>query len=554
MKNNLKIKNIFFILLLSVLAVGCAEEDFEFGELTSPKNLSVSTEVVGQSTDMPYGDGSGEVVFNASADGAMTYKYIFENGSSGTASNGTYTHQFSKIGTNVHTVTVVAYGPSGTATSTPVDVEVLVTYEPPAELIQKLVGKEWRIKASAPKHFGLGPVGGEVIAEHYGAGPNDKAGTGMYDDRYIFNEDGTFTHIVDATNDDPTPDPTGTVFGRINLVDQLGATCSEEDGCTVDGADVMNIPFTDYTENWSISAPGGVETINLTGTGFIGYYIGGDHTYEIFDRSAANELVLRSTDGNGEFDWWFVLTSEEEGAQEPEDFETEYTKLVWEQDFESGSLDTSIWNFETGNGENGWGNQEKQYYTTENAEVVDGNLVITAKAEASNGFNYTSSRITTKDNFEFKYGRVEARAKLPEGAGTWPAIWMLGSNFNEVGWPDSGEIDIMEHVGNDQNTIHGTLHYPGRSGGNADGGSTTVEGVSSDFHLYSVEWSPERIVFIVDNEVYHTYENSADSPFNQEFFLILNVAMGGNFGGEIDPDFSESSMIIDYIKVFQAEE
>ena len=549
MKNILKIKNTIFILLLSVLAVGCVDDDFEFGKLASPTNLSVTAQVVGQSDENPYGDGSGAVTFTATADGAMTYKYVFGNGSSITTSSGEYTHQFSETGTNMYAVTVIAYGPGGTASSTLTEVEVLVTYEPPADLINKLVGKEWRVKASAPGHFGLGPVGGTIPVEWYGAGPNEKEGTGMYDDRYIFQADGTFVHIVDATNDDPTPDPTGTVFGRAGLVDQLGAN-----GGTVEGADVLNVPYQDYTENWFISAPGGVETINITGLGFIGYYIGGDHKYEIFDRSVNNELILRSTDGNGEFDWWFVLTSAPEGGgQEPEEFQSQYNTLIWEENFDSGSLDTDVWNFETGNND-GWGNQEVQYYTEDNVTVQDGNLVITAKAESLNGFDYTSSRITTKDNFSFTYGRVEARAKLPGGAGVWAAIWMLGSNIDEVSWPAAGEIDIMEYVGNNPGGVYGTLHYPGNSGGNANGDVTNVPDAENEFHLYSVEWTPDNIYFLVDNVVYHSVENTADLPFHSDFFLILNVAMGGTFGGDVDPAFSEASMVVDYVKVFGAEE
>ena len=549
MKNILKIKNAFFVLLLSVLAVSCVDDDFDFGELKSPTNLNVTTQIVGQDEENPLGDGSGAVVFDASAEGAMTYKFIFENGSSITTASGNYTHQFSQTGTNRYAVTVIAYGPGGTASSTLTEVEVLVTYEPPAELIDKLVGKEWRIKASAPGHFGLGPVGGVIVSEWYSAGPNEKAGVGMYDDRYIFKEDGTFVHIVDATNDEPTEDPTGTITGRINLVDQLGASGGE-----VSGADVLNVPFTDYTENWSISAPGGVETINLTGIGFIGYYIGGDHKYEIFDRSVNNEIILRSTDGNGEFDWWFILTSAPEGgSQEPEEFQSQYNKLVWEENFDAASLDTDVWNFETGNND-GWGNQEVQYYTEDNVTVQDGNLVITAKAETINEFNYTSSRITTKDKFNFTYGRVEARAKLPGGVGVWPAIWMLGSNIDEVSWPAAGEIDIMEYAGNNPGVVYGTLHYPGNSGGNANGDVTNVPDAENEFHLYSVEWTPDNIYFLVDNVVYHSVENTADLPFHSDFFLILNVAMGGTFGGDVDPAFSEASMVVDYVKVFQAEE
>ncbi|HSP11481.1 MAG TPA: family 16 glycosylhydrolase [Salegentibacter sp.] len=547
-------KNIFktgLVALLLIFVSACSNDDYDIGEITAPTNLQVETNIVGQSDDMPNGDGSGQVTFNANAEGAMTYKYVFENGTEVTTASGVYTHPFSETGTKIYTVTIIAYGPGGTATSTSVDVEVLVTYSPPADLIEKLVGdgaKEWRVKAEAPGHFGLGPVGGNIPTEWYAAGPNEKAAVGMYDDRYIFEEDGTFVHITDNTNDEENVDPSGTVFGRAPLVDELGVSCD----CEVQGADVLNIPFDDYTENWSISAPGGNETINLTGIGFIGYYIGGDHRYEIFDRSGTDELILRSTDGNGEFDWWFILTSDSgDGAEEPEEFESEYDELLWEANFDTdGDLDPAVWNFETGNN-NGWGNQESQYYTEDNAVISGGNLVITAKAEDIEGFDYSSSRITTQDNFEFTYGRIEARAKMPEGGGTWPAIWMLGSDFDEIGWPQTGEIDIMEHAGNEQDLIHGTLHYDGRSGGDADGNTILVDGVSSDFHIYTVEWSPERILFLVDGEVYHSYENNSDSPFNKDFFLILNVAMGGTFGGEIDPDFVESSMEVDYIRVFQ---
>ncbi|MGM1057286.1 MAG: family 16 glycosylhydrolase [Bacteroidota bacterium] len=549
MKNIIKICLSVFTL---TVFMACTDDDYDIGEITAPTNLQVETNIVGQSDEMPEGDGSGQVTFSANAEGAMTYKYVFENGSSVTTSSGVYTHQFSETGTKTYSVTIIAYGPGGTASSIIANVEVLVTYAPPPELIDKLVGdgtKEWRIKAEVPGHFGLGPIGGNVPTEWYGAGANEKAGAGMYDDRYIFEEDGTFVHITDITNDEPTVDPSGTVFGRINLVDQLGVSCD----CEVQGADVLNIPYDDYTENWSISAPGGKETINLTGLGFIGYYIGGDHRYEIFDRSGTDELILRSTDGNGEFDWWFILTSDSGGgAEEPEEeFVSEYNELLREFNFDTdGELDTSVWNFETGNN-NGWGNQEAQYYTEDNAVISGGNLVITAKAEDISGFDYSSSRITTKDNFEFTYGRIEVRAKLPEGGGTWPAIWMLGSDFDEVGWPQTGEIDIMEHAGNDQDLIHGTLHYEGRSGGDADGNTVMVDGVSDDFHIYTVEWSDQHIIFLVDGEVFHTYENNPDSPFNKDFFLILNVAMGGTFGGEIDPDFVESSMEIDYIRVFR---
>ncbi len=544
MKNILKTG---LVALSLVFASACSNDDYDIGEIAAPTNLQVETNVVGQSEDMPDGDGSGEVTFNATADGAMTYKYVFGNGSSVTSSSGVYTHQFSETGTKIYTVNIIAYGPGGTASSMLVDVEVLVTYEPPADLIDKLVGKEWRIKAEVPGHFGLGPVGGLGGPEFFAVSANEKVGVGMYDDRYIFNEDGTFTHITNANNDEPEIDPSGTVFGRINLVDQLGVSCA----CEVQGADVLNIPYNDYTENWSISAPGGNETINLTGLGFIGYYIGGNHRYEIFDRSGTNELILRSTDGNGEFDWWFILTSE--FAEEEEKFESQFNTEIWSDEFDGDALNTDNWNYETGNGSNGWGNNEAQYYTDaeDNVKVENGNLVITAKREAESGFDFTSARITTKDKFEFTFGRVEVRAKLPAGGGTWPAIWMLGAGWPEETWPGVGEIDIMEFVGNDPDRISSALHFPGNSGGNAIVGDTEVSDVTSEFHIYEVEWTSEKITFLMDGVPHLEFDNNDSTPFQEDFFIILNVAMGGTLGGNIADDFQESSMEVDYVKVYQ---
>lgn len=229
------------------------------------------------------------------------------------------------------------------------------------------------------------------------------------------------------------------------------------------------------------------------------------------------------------------------------------SKLVWADEFNTnGAPDSSKWTFETGNN-NGWGNNEHQYYTnrSENAVVSDGTLKINLIKESFQGFNYTSARLATKGKYSFKYGKVEWRAKLASGGGTWPALWMLGANVNTVPWPNCGEIDVMEHVGNQPNKIFSTLHYPGRSGGNADGGSTMISNASTEFHIYSAEWSSSSIKFYVDNQLFFTYNNSSTSPFNADFFLIMNVAMGGNFGGTIDPAVNKATMEVDYVRVYQ---
>lgn len=524
----------------------CEKEDPSIGDIIAPTNIVVTTQLVGQDADNPFGDGTGVINFSAKANNALAYKFVTTGGQQ-VSPSGNAAITFTNIGVNTYQVAVVAIGTGGVTSSITVDVEVLVTYSPPADLLDKLVGdgsKTWRIKSEKKGHFGLGPVNGNVPVEYFGVQPEEKADVGMYDDRYIFNADGTFTHITNNTNDDPANNPEGTVFGRENLINELSGI----GGGTQNGADILNYPLNDYSENWGLIAPAGVETITLTGKGFIGYYTGGNHQYRIFDRSVSNELLITTNDGNGEFGWWFIITSQEPGDEGSSSI---YNTLVWEDNFDTaGAPDPEKWTYDLGTGNNGWGNNESQTYTDDpsNVKVESGVLKITAKAE--NG-TYTSARIKTENLFEFTYGRVEVRAKLPSGGGTWPAIWMLGQNYMTNPWPASGEIDIMEHVGNNQGIIHSTLHYPENSGGNGVSKNTTVATASTEFHNYSVEWSPENIKFSVDNTVFHIFPNSATTPFNADFFLILNVAMGGNFGGAIDPTFIESTLEIDYVKVYQ---
>ena len=224
---------------------------------------------------------------------------------------------------------------------------------------------------------------------------------------------------------------------------------------------------------------------------------------------------------------------------------------VWSDEFNTDGAPNSLkWGYDLGAG--GWGNNEPQYYTnrSENVIVQGGLLKIITKKENYLGSNYTSARIKTSGKFSFKYGKVEIRAKLPIGGGTWPALWMLGDNIGAVGWPACGEIDIMEHLGNQLNKIYGTLHYPGRSGGSADGATVNISNATTEFHLYSLDWRADTIKFYVDNQLFKTFVNSANVPFNQKFFLIINSAIGGNFGGAVDPNFVSSTFEVDYIRVY----
>ncbi len=288
---------LLFLLIVGFIFTGCQDDDAEFGAIIAPSNIDVQVTYIddGSETVAP-GLGSGLVQFSASADNATAYHFVIQ-GQTKLQASGMVSHNFTSLGNNTYPVTVIAYGTGGSSSSMTVEVDVLALYEPPADLLEMLHGgtqKTWRIKAESKPHFGLGPVGGSIVGEWFSAEPNDKDGVGMYDDRYVFNADGTFTHLTG-----------GDVFGRINLIDELGAS-----GGSIDGADVLNLPFDDYTEQYTLTAPSDVETISLSGLGFIGYYTGGNHQYKIYSRNTT-EMVLSTADGNNEFEWWFTLTTED---------------------------------------------------------------------------------------------------------------------------------------------------------------------------------------------------------------------------------------------------
>lgn len=226
-------------------------------------------------------------------------------------------------------------------------------------------------------------------------------------------------------------------------------------------------------------------------------------------------------------------------------------KLVWEEGFDGATLNEKHWNFEYG--DHGWGNNERQDYGKDNHKVANGMLTITAK---KTGGKYTSTRITTKGKKEFRYGYMEARAKLPVGKGIWPAIWMLGANISEVDWPKCGEIDILEYIGREPDMVYTTVHTPDNNGGNAASQKTRFENIEEGFHLYACEWDKDKIAFYVDDKLVYTYQPQTKTknnwPFDQPFFFILNVAVGGNFGGpEVDDSIFPQEFVIDYVKVYQ---
>lgn len=237
--------------------------------------------------------------------------------------------------------------------------------------------------------------------------------------------------------------------------------------------------------------------------------------------------------------------------------------LTWSDEFEGDSgtaPNPDNWTYDIGRGDNGWGNQELQYYTegTDNVALDgEGNLVITAKQESFGGAPFTSARIKTKGIFSQAYGRFEARLKTPFGPGLWPAFWMLGDNIDEVSWPQCGEIDIMELRGQQPNIALGSLHGPGYSAGSAVSGKYALEDgrFDAEFHIYAVEWFEDRIDFFVDDFLYQRITQE-DVPgewvYNQPFFMILNVAVGGTFVGfpTSETPFPQT-MVVDYVRVYE---
>lgn len=239
-------------------------------------------------------------------------------------------------------------------------------------------------------------------------------------------------------------------------------------------------------------------------------------------------------------------------------------QLVWSDEFEKeGQPDPTHWGYDLGDGCPkicGWGNNELQYYTSEtNAWVKDGRLILEARKEKANDRSYTSARIVSKNKGDWKYGRIEIRAKLPQGRGIWPAIWMLPTDWKYGDWPASGEIDIMEFVGYAPDSLFGTVHTQRFNHGI---GTQVTKGISdptlsSAFHTYAIDWDTDRINFYIDKLHYHTFNNqqggSAAWPFDERFYLLLNIAVGGNWGGKmgVDDAIFPQRMEVEYVRVYE---
>lgn len=552
-----------YIVLFSVLIAfyGCQENKYEVGELIAPSNVTFTAEIVGADANNPNGDGSGFIIFTATANDVINYQFDFGDGKKDVDPTGVISHRYTEVGVNTYTVIVNATGTGGLSSSITTEVTIYSSFsdvEAENFLSGATVGdsKNWYWQADVSGFVSLGPVtddygNGEFAYGAWWPGPDAWA-----DDRRCFFESNefVFTRTADGITFEQTVGPAyvpGTYAGTLGV----GGDQCHDDTVATSMFGVKNVSFVPSESKAALEGSFNDQayrgsSFELSDGGFMGWFVGAS-TYDII-KVTDDELIVRIIEDGGGFAWYhrFTSTKPVEGGTSSGYV---YNNLMWEDDFNAdGAPNPANWTYDIGTGSNGWGNGESQSYTdnAENVKVEGGSLIITAKAD---GNSYTSARLKSQGLYNFKYGRVEVKAKLPAAAGTWPAIWMLGSNFPSVGWPHCGEIDIMEQNGADKNTSLGTCHWfntPDNS--NASYGETTsVTNASSEFHLYTLEWTESAIKIYLDDVPFYTLSNSSDLPFNDNFFLILNVAMGGTLGGTIDPAFTEDTMEIDYVKVFQ---
>lgn len=298
------------------------------------------------------------------------------------------------------------------------------------------------------------------------------------------------------------------------------------------------------------------DEINTSGVYTYQFYVFGVHHIEIRAYGKSGRYVKEERE--------IIVGSDEVSLENGYSTPLSYDgfELAWNDEFEGNELKSQYWTHETGTGcpgNCGWGNNELQYYRKNNTDVGEGVLTITARKENFEGQNYTSSRIVTKGLKSFKYGRIDIRALLPAGQGLWPALWMLGNNFQTAGWPNCGEIDIMEMIGGDgrENTTHGTVHWGGPGGEHfqAGGSKSLSDGTLGDeYHVFSILWDENSIKWLLNDEQFYVISITPDdlSEFHQNFFFIFNLAVGGNWPGNPDQTtIFPQQMKVDYVRVFQ---
>lgn len=320
---------------------------------------------------------------------------------------------------------------------------------------------------------------------------------------------------------------------------------------TSENANFYTLNFGEAGQTFIRSADG-MEDYTYTSSGTYNITVRAHATDAAFVEDAAQVVIALEGEGGGNGDG--IPTT---GYSTPDNYDG--MTLVWQDEFDGETLNLEDWTFERGTGSNGWGNNELQFYREENTSLQDGYLIITAKEEDYEGREYTSSRIVTQEKQSFQYGRIDIRAALPKGQGIWPALWMLGESFSTVSWPACGEIDIMEMIGGGEgrdSRVHGTIHWDNAGSYASYGQSVTLaNGIFSDkFHVFSIVWDETSITWYLDDVQFNVVDITPEnlSEFQEEFFLIFNVAIGGNWPGSPDATtVFPQRMIVDYVRVFQ---
>ena len=537
------------LLSLAAICYACQDEEPELGTFAPPSNVTLEADVTT--------DGSGVVTFRASAQNALTFHYFFgisDSEDPTVASSGEVTFSYPR--TNTYIVRVVAFSAGGLSSTKVMEVFVEVDVTVPPELVDALTGgssKRWVWNSTVAGHFGVGPTDTQT-PDFFSASPNELPSDCLYDDVLIFGIDGSGALNYELVTNSTT---------FINWAEVTGlfpdATPVQfEDECRdIAGLLPTESIFTILTDEGT-----GIQTLELFGS-FLSYFANIPN-FEIVELSESRLSVrgIQSPPGGGELAWYFTFIPEDAdpggggGGGEP--------TLIWADEFDVDGLpNLNNWAYDVGDGcPNlcGWGNNESQYYTAgdlDNARVEGGNLVIEVLKDDM-GFDYTSARL--KSIREFTGGRIEARIKLPAGQGTWSAFWLLGGEdalANYGIWPGRGELDIMEHIGRDPDRVFGTKHsLSGFAGAPGTGAGLDLPTATTEFHVYRIDWTQEKVEWFVDNQLYFTYENQNTGfeqwPYDRSSFIILNIAMGGNLGGTIDDTIFDNpvTMEVDYVRVY----
>lgn len=542
------------LLLLPFLWVSCKEDDHSFGDITAPTNIETNFDIVGVDTENPNGDGSGLVNFTVTANNAISYRIDFGDGKSDVSPSGQFQHRYTKVGINTYTAVISGIGTGGAMSSVPKELKVYSSFtdvEAENMLAGETVGdsKTWYWAADVSGYAGLGPQeadygnGDFAYPAWWQSTPFDATRTCMFENSFVF------SRTSDGVTFEQTADYVFVPGAYAGVLGVDGDNCVGTDAIpSITGVKTVSFfPSSSKaaTEGSFNNEPYRGTAFELSDNGMLGWYVGAS-IYDIISLTEST-LIVRVMQPNSEFAWYHIFTT-----TKPK--EDAFTNLVWSDEFDAdGAPDASKWTYDLGTGTNGWGNNELQTYTedAENVSIADGVLKITAKTDGNGG--YTSARIKTQGLYDFKYGKVEVKAKLPVLQGTWPALWILGSNIDTEGWPKCGEIDIMEQKGDDKGNVLATSHWLNAADNqNASYSLTTaVENASTEFHIYALEWTEDAIKIYVDDVKYYEMANSSELPFNQNYFLIFNVAMGGTLGGTVAANFTEDAMEIDYVRIYQ---